>query len=81
MAISVTKLKNDCLSVVRRVETTGRAISITRRGKVVAKIAPSSVGAKKASLKPWEQLRELGGHLAATPEESVLSDKDIEALR
>jgi len=81
MAISVTKLKNDCLNVIRHVETTGRAIAITRRGKIVAKIAPSSMEVKKASLKPWEELRQLGGHLSAAPEESMLSDKDFEALR
>jgi len=81
MAISVTKLKNDCLSVVRQVETTGQAIAITRRGKVVARIAPSAVAVKKAVLKPWEQLRKLGGHLQASPGESVARAKDFEALR
>ena len=60
MAISVTKLKNDCLSIVRQVEITGQAIAITRRGKIVARIAPSVVTVKKAPLKPWEQLRKLG---------------------
>lgn len=81
MAISVSKLKNDCLGVVRRVETTGQAIAITRRGKVVAKISPSVMGEKKAMLKPWEQLRKLGGHLDSTPGESVLRDRDFKALR
>jgi prevent-host-death family protein len=32
MAISVTKFKNSCLDVIRRVETTGQSVSITRRG-------------------------------------------------
>jgi prevent-host-death family protein len=81
MAISVTKFKNSCLDVIRRVETTGQAVAITRRGKVVARIAPSFESAKSSALKPWEQLRSLGGRLVATPGESVASDKEFEALR
>lgn len=75
MAISVTKFKNSCLDVFRRVEATGQAVAITRRGKVVARIAPSVASATKSMPKPWEQLRSLGGRLIAAPGESVASDK------
>jgi hypothetical protein len=34
-----------------------------------------------AGMKPWEQLRALGGRLLAAPGESVLRDEDFEALR
>lgn len=81
MAISVTKFKNSCLDVIRRVESTGQAVAITRRGKVVARIAPSFSSSKGSVKKPWEQLRDLGGRLKASPDESVVSDKDFEALR
>jgi len=81
MAISVTQLKNDCLSVVRQVEATGQAIAITRRGKVVARIAPPATAVKHVTLKPWEELRKLGGHLSAAADESVVRDEDFEALR
>lgn len=81
MAISVSKFKNSCLDVIRRVETTGQAIAITRRGKVVARIAPSVAAAKGPVLKPWEQLRQLGGNLIAEPGESAMTDKEFEALR
>jgi prevent-host-death family protein len=81
MAISVTKFKNSCLDVIRRVEMTGQAVAITRRGKVVARIAPSVASVKKPMPKPWEQLRSLGGRLVAAPGESVASDKDFKALR
>jgi antitoxin (DNA-binding transcriptional repressor) of toxin-antitoxin stability system len=40
MAISVTRFKNSCLDVIRCVETTGQSVSITRRGKVAARLAP-----------------------------------------
>lgn len=80
MDISVTEFKHHCLEIIRRVEKTGKPVAITRRGKVVARLNPSgSVG--HDSLKPWAQLRTLGGHLLAEPGESALRDEDFEALR
>jgi hypothetical protein len=32
-------------------------------------------------LKPWEQLRAMGGRLLAQPAESVLRDEEFDALR
>jgi prevent-host-death family protein len=81
MAISVTKFKNECLGVIRHVEATGQAVAITRRGKVVARIAPSFVAVKTAAPKPWEQLRKLGGRLIAKAGDSAVNEKDFEALR
>jgi len=81
MAISITKFKNSCLSVIRRVEATGQAVSITRRGRVVARLAPSFDNRQRAGIKPWQQLRELGGKLLAEPGESVVREEDFEALR
>jgi prevent-host-death family protein len=80
MAISVTDFKNSCLDVIRRVERTGRPISITRRGKVVASISPSVFAAKQA-MSPLQQLRAMGNRLIAKPGESVVYEKDLEALR
>ena len=81
MDISVTAFKQHCLEIIRRVEETGQVVVITRRGKVVARVAPSSTSSATGSLKPWEQLRALGGQLLAKPGESVLRDEDFEALR
>jgi prevent-host-death family protein len=81
MAISVTDFKNTCLDVIRRVEKTGRPISITRRGKVVASISPSLVSAAKQAMSPLQQLRAMGNRLIAEPGESVVQEKDLEALR
>jgi prevent-host-death family protein len=81
MVISVTKFKNSCLDVIRRVETTGQAVSITRRGKVVARLAPSFQAAQGVDARPWQQLRALGGELLAEPGESVIREEDFEALR
>ena len=81
MTISVTKFKNSCLDVIRRVETTGQSVSITRHGKVVAQLAPSFQGIRGVGAKPWQQLRALGGGLLAEPGESVIREEDFEALR
>jgi prevent-host-death family protein len=81
MAISVTKFRNSCLDVIRRVEDSGKSVSITRRGKVVARLIPSSEAGASARAKPWQQLRMLGGELLAEPGESVVREEDFEALR
>ena len=80
MDISVTEFKHRCLEIIRRVEETGKPVAITRRGKVVVRLNPSG-SAGHGGLKPWEQLRALGGRLLAKPGESVLRDEDFEALR
>jgi len=81
MDISVTEFKQRCLEIIRRVEKTGQVVAITRRGKVVARVAPCSAASASETRKPWEQLRSLGGRLLAEPGESVLHDEDFEALR
>lgn len=80
MDISVTEFKHHCLEIIRRVERDGAPVAITRRGRVVAQLRrPSTQHAVAA--KPWERLRAAGGRLLATPGESVLHDRDFEALR
>jgi prevent-host-death family protein len=81
MDISVTEFKHRCLEIIRRVENTGRPVAITRRGRVVARLQPPPAVEVSAALKPWEQLRALGGRLLAAPGESALHDEDFEALR
>ena len=62
-------------------EKSGKSVAITRRGKVVARLQPPLRGGNGPNLKPWEQLRAMGGRLLAEPAESVLKDEDFEALR
>jgi prevent-host-death family protein len=76
MKISVSDFKHRCLEIIRRVEKTGKPVSITRRGKVVVRLH-SSGPAGHGGLKPWEQLRALGGRLLAKPGESVLRDEEF----
>lgn len=77
--ISVTEFKNHCLEIIRQVEETGKPVAITRRGRVVLHLVPSWT-APHSALKPWEQLRALGGRLLAEPGESVLHHADFKAL-
>jgi len=81
MDISVTEFKQRCLEIIRQVEKSGKPVAITRRGKIVARLQPPLRGGDHPNLKPWEQLRAMGGRLLAKPEESVLKDEDFEALR
>lgn len=81
MDISVTEFKHHCLEIIRRVERTGAPVAITRRGRVVAQLRRPGAQHPFAAAKPWERLRAAGGLLLAGPGESVLHDKDFEALR
>ena len=81
MDISVTEFKQRCLEIIRRVEKTGKGVTLTRRGRPVARIQPPLSGGETGARKPWEQLRALGGQLLAEPGESVLKDEEFEALR
>ena len=80
MDMSVTVFKQRCLDVIRRVERSGRPVTITRRGKVVARLTAASP-ARAAGQTPWEQLQALGGRCEFDASESVLREKDFTALR
>ena len=79
MVISVTDFKARCLDLIRKVEKSGTPVTIKRRGKTVARLEPAQ--GPESDLRPWEQLRALGGEVHAAPEESVLKDEDLEAMR
>jgi prevent-host-death family protein len=81
MDISVTEFKQRCLEIIRQVEKSGKPVAITRRGKVVARLQPPARRTERPDLKPWEQLRAMGGRLLAEPGESVIRDEEFEALR
>jgi prevent-host-death family protein len=80
MDISVTVFKQHCLDIIRRVEERGEPVTITRRGKIVARLAPAP-GGPKGGGKPWERLQAMGGRCDFAAEESVLREKDLKALR
>jgi antitoxin (DNA-binding transcriptional repressor) of toxin-antitoxin stability system len=67
--ISVTKFKANCLELIRKVEESGIAITIRRRGHVVARLEPAGGGSGQG--KPWEELRALGGRTHGKANDSV----------
>ena len=78
MDISVSEFKQRCLELIRRVEATGKPVTITRRGKAVAQLDPSPAPTA-AGVKPWERLRGRARWLA-DPGERFISEKDIRGL-
>jgi prevent-host-death family protein len=80
MDISVTDFKQRCLDIIRRVERGGEPVTITRRGRMVARLSAPRAE-PKISRKPWERLQAMGGRCDFEAEESVLREEDFEALR
>jgi prevent-host-death family protein len=79
MDISVTDFKAHCLDLIRKVEKSGQPVTIKRRGKTVARLEPAR--GSDDELRPWEQLRALGGQVHVAAGESVLKEEDFEAAR
>jgi len=80
MVISITDFKRQCLEIIRGVEKTGKGVAITRRGRIVARLQPSAATTATVAMKPWERLRGSAACLFE-PGESMVKDKDFEALR
>ncbi len=78
MDVSVTQFKQRCLELIRRVEATGKPVTITRHGKAVAQLEPSPT-ATAQGLKPWERLRGRARWLG-DPGETFICEKDIRGL-
>lgn len=78
MAVSVSEFKTHCLDVIRRVEQNGAPVDLTRRGKVVARLVPTT-GTPQGT-PPWLRLRGRGV-LRGLPEDSMLDAAEFEAMR
>ncbi len=76
-ALSVSEFKAHCLDVIRQVERAGMAVDLLRRGKVVARLVPTTSALRGTPA--WLRLRGRGV-LAASAEESVLDGSDFEAM-
>ena len=76
--VSITEFQTRCGKLIRQVEQAGESLDLTRHGKVVARLVPTTPA--KQGIHPWQRLR---GHgtLRAKPEESVLDVAEFEAMR
>lgn len=76
-AVSVSEFKAHCLDMIRQVEKAGAAVDLVRRGKVVARLVPTTSAPQGTPT--WLRLRGQGV-LTALAEESVLDERDFEAM-
>jgi len=76
MKVSATEFKAKCLALIDRVHTKGDSITITKRGRVVAKL----VADREADDRPWLALR---GQLIRydDPFEPAVDPEEIEAFK
>lgn len=81
MDISVTRFRQQCLEIIRRVERGGEPVRILRRGKEVARVESALSARSGRHPRPWAVLQAMGGEMSASPGESVARDDDFQALR
>lgn len=77
MMVNATKFKANCLALIDKARTTGEVITITKRGRVVARL----VGAADTQAKPWLALRDQPVTWQGDVFAPVLPEDEIEALR
>ena len=81
MQMAAADFKARCLALLDRVNKTGEAITITKRGRVVAKLVP----AEDPEDRPWMRLRGtgrfVGDPLAPAIDESEIDDSGFEAIK
>lgn len=73
--IPAAEFKARCLALIDRVRERGEPITITKRGRVVARLVPA--GAEEE--RPWLGLRGKG-RWTGDPRAPVVEERDIEAL-
>ena len=77
MKINATEFKAKCLSLIDKVHAGGGVVTITKRGRVVAKL----VSEVPADERPWLALRGQSARWKGDPFASAIKDDDIEALK
>jgi len=76
MKVPATEFKAKCLALLDQVRDQGRSITITKRGRVVARLVPAG----DEDERPWLRVR---GHARwrGDPLAPVVDDDEIDALR
>ena len=77
MKVNATEFKAKCLSLIDRAHSKGEVITITKRGRVVAKL----IGESSADPRPWLALRGQTATWTGDPFAPAVEDDDIEALK
>ncbi len=77
MTVSATEFKAKCLAILDRVHATGETITITKRGRVVAKL----VGESTTDERPWLALRQTPLTWHGNPFAPAVDPRDVDALK
>jgi prevent-host-death family protein len=76
MKMNATEFKAKCLAVIDRVHTRRESVTITKRGRVVARLVPED----QAEEKPWLRLRAQAARWTGDPLAPVVDEREIKAL-
>ncbi|OFW03301.1 MAG: hypothetical protein A3H96_19580 [Acidobacteria bacterium RIFCSPLOWO2_02_FULL_67_36] len=76
MKVAASEFKAKCLALIDRVRERGEPVTITKRGRVVARLVP----ADDEDDRPWQRLRGLA-RWNGDPLAPAIDESDIEALR
>jgi len=77
MKVNATEFKAKCLALIDRVHAKGEVVTITKRGRVVAKL----VGETQVGDRPWLALRGQSATFHGDPFAPVVDDEDIQAYK
>jgi prevent-host-death family protein len=77
MTLTATEFKAKCLAILDRVQKQRESITITKRGKVVARLVPADTTVER----PWLRLRGRRTVWHGDPFAPVVRDRDIKALK
>jgi prevent-host-death family protein len=77
MKMNATEFKAKCLALIDRVHTRREPITITKRGRVVARLVPVDTSVER----PWLRLRGRPAVWHGDPYAPVVADQDIEAFQ
>ncbi len=77
MKMNATEFKAKCLAVIDRVHARRESVTITKRGRVVARLVPDDSSEER----PWLRLRGQPAEWHGDPFAPVVTDRDLEALK
>lgn len=76
MKVAAAEFKAKCLALIDRVHQRGEPVTITKRGRIVARLVP----ADDDSERPWERVRGKA-RWTGDPFAPVVDESEIDALR
>ena len=77
MKMNATEFKAKCLAVIDRVHARRETVTITKRGRVVARLIPDDATVER----PWLRLRDRPATWHGDPFAPVVADAEVEVLK